>query len=238
MQNSCKPTATFVDIFGGSGLLSHTVKYTLPQAKVVYNDFDNFIQRLYSVAKTNKLLAKLREELGDYPRGQRIDGEYRERVFSILKQADASGFVDWISISSSLLFSMNYELPYEAFTKQTLYNSVLKLDFSTDGNLEGVDIVSADYQVIYERYKNVDDVVFLVDPPYLSTDTSTYNSADYWKLKDYLDVLQVLTDTKYFYFTSNKSQVVELYEWISSVSDVANPFYNAQCTEIPSFIGG
>ena len=32
---------TFVDLFGGSGLLSHITKHFKPHSKVVYNDFDN-----------------------------------------------------------------------------------------------------------------------------------------------------------------------------------------------------
>lgn len=32
----------YVDLFGGSGLLSHVTKCCKPDAKVVYNDFDNF----------------------------------------------------------------------------------------------------------------------------------------------------------------------------------------------------
>ena len=34
--------ATYVDLFGGSGILSHTVKQLKPNAKVVYNDYDDF----------------------------------------------------------------------------------------------------------------------------------------------------------------------------------------------------
>lgn len=33
---------TFVDLFGGSGLLSHFTKSVRPDAKVVYNDYDNY----------------------------------------------------------------------------------------------------------------------------------------------------------------------------------------------------
>lgn len=40
------PTATYVDLFGGSGLLSHTVKQVYPDAVVVYNDFDGYKNRL------------------------------------------------------------------------------------------------------------------------------------------------------------------------------------------------
>ncbi|MFW9339073.1 hypothetical protein ACN9N6_01275, partial [Glaesserella parasuis] len=37
---------TIVDVFGGSGLLSHTAKQLKPQARVIYNDFDNYAERL------------------------------------------------------------------------------------------------------------------------------------------------------------------------------------------------
>ena len=33
---------TFVDLFGGSGLLSHITKSEKPHSKVVYNDFDGY----------------------------------------------------------------------------------------------------------------------------------------------------------------------------------------------------
>lgn len=37
---------TFVDLFGGSGLLSHIAKCQKPHSKVVYNDFDGYRLRL------------------------------------------------------------------------------------------------------------------------------------------------------------------------------------------------
>jgi len=68
-----------------------------------------------------------------------------------------------------------------------------------------------------------------VDPPYLSTETGTYKS--YWKLKDYLDVLQVLDGTSFFYFTSNKSSIIELCEWIETKTPMSNPFNGAKRLE-------
>lgn len=50
----------FVDLFGGSGLLSHSVKRIFPNARVVYNDFDNFRERLVNIPKTNEILEELR----------------------------------------------------------------------------------------------------------------------------------------------------------------------------------
>lgn len=72
--------------------------------------------------------------------------------------------------------------------------------------------------------------MFLVDPPYLSTDTKTYKC--YWKLADYLDVLKVLEGHAYIYFTSNKSQIIELIDWFTRTQFDTNPFAGAQRREI------
>ena len=222
----------YIDLFGGSGVLSHTVKSVYPGARVVYNDFDGFRQRLEAIPKTNKLLADLRLVLADCGRHGKILNGHKTKVIELLTAADKAGFVDWITLSSSLKFSMNYGNCLDDFVNDQLYNKVRMSDIDATGYLEGVEVVCMDYRELYVRFRDFNKVVFLVDPPYLSTDTATYNSDGYWKLKDYLDVLQVIHDRDYFYFTSNKSQIVELCEWISTVSTTANPFENAFKTEV------
>jgi 16S rRNA G966 N2-methylase RsmD len=222
----------YVDLFGGSGLLSHTVKSVFPSSKVVYNDFDDFSQRIESIPITNKVLSEARVILSDYPRDQKIIGEHRKRIIELLKSANSCGFVDFITLSSSLKFTMNYGTCLDDFVNDTLYNNVRMSNYDATGYLDGVEVVKMDYRKLFAKYKDIEKVVFLVDPPYLSTDTATYGSNGYWKLKDYLDVLQVIHDRDYFYFTSNKSQIVELCEWISSVSTTANPFEGATKTAI------
>lgn len=72
-------------------------------------------------------------------------------------------------------------------------------------------------------------MVFLVDPPYLNTDVGTYTMS--WTLGDYLDVLTVLKDYAYVYFTSNKSEIIELCEWIGENKVTENPFKDATKVE-------
>lgn len=43
----------YIDLFGGSGLLSHVVKQIYPDARVVWNDYDDFQTRLNNVNMTN-----------------------------------------------------------------------------------------------------------------------------------------------------------------------------------------
>lgn len=228
------PTATYVDLFGGSGLLSHTVKSIYPNAKVIYNDFDNYKNRLENVSKTNNLLNDLRLILEPYPKDKRIEGEYRNLVLQRLIEEERSGFIDYITISSSLLFSMKYAFSIEQFQKETLYNCVRQSSYETTGYLEGLEIVCKCYKELFQIYKDVENVVFLVDPPYLSTETKSYKG--YWKLKDYLDVLEVLDNTRYFYFTSNKSSIIELCEWIETKTPMSNPFNGAHTESMNAIV--
>ena len=217
--------ATYIDLFGGSGLLSHTVKQVYTGAKVIYNDYDGYSERLANIDKTNQLIADLRAILKDSPTDKKIVDEFRTKVIERVELEDNSGYVDYITLSSSILFSMKYVQSLEQLKKETLYNVVRQSNYTAVGYLEGLEVVSIDYKELFHKYKDLPNVVFLVDPPYLSTETGTYKS--YWKLKDYLDVLQVLDGTNYFYFTSNKSSIIELCEWIETKTPMSNPFTGA-----------
>ncbi|WP_294958643.1 DNA adenine methylase [uncultured Flavobacterium sp.] len=222
---SYSPTAIYIDMFGGSGLLSHTVKSIYPDATVLYNDFDNYSERLQNIDKTNLILYELRQILQNCLPERKILGLERDSVLNCIKKAQNSGYVDFITLSSNLLFSMKYVLNYEQLEKETLYNCVRKSDYDATGYLDGIQVTSKCYKDLFEMYRDKENVIFLVDPPYLSTESGTYKS--FWKLRDYLDVLNVLDGTKYFYFTSNKSSIIELCEWIETKTPMSNPFTGA-----------
>lgn len=221
---------TFVDLFGGSGLLSHIAKCQKPHSKVVYNDFDGYRLRLEHIPQTNELLAELREIVQGTPRYKPITGDAREKVFECLqKHQDRYGYLDFITISSSIMFSMKYRLSIEEMRKEALYNTIRKTDYPLCSDyLDGLSIVSADYKQVFNQYKDKPGVVFLVDPPYLSTEVGTYKM--YWRLADYLDVPTVLAGHSFVYFTSNKSSILELCDWIGRNKTIGNPF--EKCTKV------
>lgn len=223
-----KDKTVFVDLFGGSGLLSHIAKWMCPDAKVVYNDFDNYRKRLENIPRTNLLLADFRNFAEGVPKLKPITGKARAWILGRIEQEEKEwGYVDYITISSSLLFSMKYSMSLDGIRKETLYNKIRKTDYPLCNDyLEGLEITSRDYREVFDEYKNVPNVVFLVDPPYLSTDVTTYSM--YWRLSDYLDVLTILNGYSFVYFTSNKSSIVELCEWMGRNRILGNPFEN--CT--------
>lgn len=79
-------STVFVDLFGGSGLLSHITKCVRPDATVVYNDFDNYRCRLVNIPATNVLLSDLRRIAEGEPRNKRITGEVRDKMFARIER--------------------------------------------------------------------------------------------------------------------------------------------------------
>lgn len=227
--NNVPQGATIVDLFGGSGLLSHVAKRMRPDCRVIYNDFDNFEQRLNAVQTTNKLLRKIRPLVAEIPKHKRISKEVAERIFNVVEEEEQRGsFVDYITLSSSLLFSMNYVTSLADLRKETLWQCVKKADYVVDDYLDDLEVVRMDYRDLFEQQKATPNVIFLVDPPYLSTDCSTYTMR--WTVADYLDVLNILAGHRFIYFTSNKSHILELCEWLGRNPTLGNPF--SHCTKV------
>lgn len=226
------PEATiFVDLFGGSGLLSHTTKHYRPDAIVVYNDYDDYHLRLINVPRTNAMLDYIRKLVKDHPQDKKLPDTIKHQIVTYVKAQEQTGFVDYITLSSSLLFSMNYATDITGLVKSTMYNTVRQSNYDASGYLDGLFIVKYDYKELFAKYRNLPGVVFIVDPPYLSTDVGTYSN--YWRLADYLDVLNVLKDNSYFYFTSNKSSILELCDWLETNLQANNPFTNSVRFEMP-----
>jgi site-specific DNA-adenine methylase len=229
-----------VDLFGGSGLLSHLAKRANPASKVIYNDFDNYCQRLVHVGKTNALLGEFRKMMQDVPEDSRLDASRTQAVSDRLSQAHKEGYVDWITLSVNLMFAMNYRTSYEDFTHSPwLYNKIRQDDYVTEGYLDGLEITHCDYRELLSKYRNTPNAIFLFDPPYLSSNSKTYNAVDCWKLNQYLDVLTELAGLRFVYFTSNKSQIIELCNWIdASRGKVRDVFKGASVNEVKSPTSG
>lgn len=216
-----------MDLFGGSGLLSHITKREKPDATVIYNDYDNYCKRLKNIPRTNQLLSDFRQIAAGLPRNKLIPKEVQMKIYGrIEKEEKIWGYVDYITLSSSLLFSMKYKTSLEGLKKESLYNNIRKSGYQQAGDyLDGLTVTHEDYKDVFNRYKEIPNTVFLVDPPYLSTDVGTYTMN--WKLADYLDVLAILQAHPFIYFTSNKSQILELCDWMGKHPGMGNPFQNA-----------
>lgn len=227
-----KDKKIFVDLFGGSGLISHTIKRARPDARVIYNDFDNYIERLENVAKTNKLLNDINYILRYCYKNktlkpdERIDREVGDKIFKRIKQEE--GYVDYITLSASLSFSGRCCKSLEELEQKDIYNHIVQSKYDTKGYLQDVEVTHLDYKVLFEQYKNNPNVCFIADPPYFNTDNSGYSSGEEWSCSDFLDVINILQNVSYMYFTSNKTNIIEICKWIGENTNWKNPFLSAE----------
>ena len=169
---------------------------------------------------------ELRPLFVDISKQVKVSKEIKNKSLDVIEKYKNQGeFIDYFTLSPNFLFSFKYVSCFKDLEESAFYNSVKKNDYNADGYLQGVEIVSCDYKVLFEKYKNSANVVFIADPPYLSTDVAPYEM--YWTLKDYLEVLNILVGTKFFYFSSDKSNIMELLDWLGANTNFKNPLKNA-----------
>lgn len=228
----------FVDLFGGSGLLSRAAKDTKPMCRVIYNDYDDYHLRIANIANTNKLIAEIRGITGSMPRFQRLSSDVKGKILTVIAKHEREvGYVDYITISSSIMFSSKYVLSLDGLRKESFYNSVKKQDYDrASGYLDGLEICKCDYMRLFDEFKNNEKAFFICDPPYLNTDVTTYKMN--WTLRDYLRVLNCLRASQFAFFTSEKSSLVELLEWLEDKFSYNNPLKKANEYRIRTTVNG
>ena len=152
----------FVDLFGGSGLLSHITKRERPDATVIYNDHDNYRERLENISRTNALFSDLRRLSEGIPRHRMLSRDMHGIFLERIRREESTGFVDYLTISSSLLFSGKYARNIGELGKLNFYNNIRLSDYSCEGYLDGLEVVCCDYRELTDKYRDSPDVVFLI----------------------------------------------------------------------------
>jgi hypothetical protein len=112
----------FIDAFGGSGLLSHNIKQIYPNARVIYNDYDNYSERLAHIDETNEISQAIEPITTKYKKNEKLREDDKRAILEIIENFKKRGyFMDWVTISSFLFFSGNYTTIEEDFKKQKTF---------------------------------------------------------------------------------------------------------------------
>ena len=216
----------FVDLFGGSGLVSHWIKHLKPKSTVIYNDFDNYCERLNKIDETNEQLNIIRDMIKDFKENEKLSKEVSNKIIEYLRTLDAP---DLLTIESSLLFAhggCSHTQSLDELKKHCFYYRMRKTDIknNVDEYLKGLIITHKDWKELYEetkdKYKDK-EIVYIMDPPYLYADKSGYNDK-YWKLADTVLLLKALYEMdKFIFFNGDKSGFYEFFEVVNNLA--SNP---------------
>ncbi len=207
------PHATYLDLFGGSALLSHTIKQTYPKARVIYNDHDNFIGRIENLKQTNAIIDELREYGAQkgFKHAQRLGKEDREGVRAIFLAHEARGErVDYATLGASLLFSARRVQSLKELMSGSIYWRINKTNYPhIHTYLQGVERVSGDFRAVYEAHKEARELVLVCDPPYLSTLQNAYGK-EWFKVEDFLVLMDIVEKHPFIFFSSERSEFYPL----------------------------
>lgn len=200
----------FLDCFGGSGLLSHTIKQKIPQARVIWNDFDNYQRRLDEIPHTNELIAKF-ERIKGYKEAEKLSEKDKSYIIECLREQEQKrGFVDYITIFSFYGFSSGKFTTLKEFENSSLYYRKINYKNAV-GYLEGVERVSVNFKALINEFKDNKNVFLILDPPYLQTNQQGYKEG-YYRLGDFLELVRLIKPP-YIFFSSEKSDFLDFMKW-------------------------
>lgn len=206
---------TIVDVFGGSGLLSHTAKQLKPAARVIYNDFDGYAERLKHIDDINHLRGQIHALLRDVPSQKRItDKALKTKIIATINAFD--GYKDLASLSSWLLFSGQQVATFDDLFKKDFWCCIRQSDYPrAEGYLDGIEVTSESFHTLLPQFIADKKTLFVLDPPYLCTKQESYKQAHYFDLIDFLRLVNI-TRPPYIFFSSTKSEFVRFIEYMQT----------------------
>lgn len=204
----------FLDMFGGSGLLSHNLKLLMPTAEVVYNDYDNYTRffRKESLNVMKNLHSDLINIAGDQIRingaVQKIPVDKGEKIVKVINDYvdKYNDLINFRQLGSWLLFSAQAFEKIKGFYSNNLYNRISKqFPDVSDDYLKGLTIEHLDFRELYQKYSTRNKKLFLIcDPPYIATDSGNYR--DWFILTDFLELMDICEKETFIMFSSDKSE--------------------------------
>ena len=218
----------FVDLFGGSFYLSYLIHQVFPNAKVICNDFDNYLQRLKNIQSTKDLLTKIKAVVTE-ARYKKIV-ESKEKVNQIIREHE--GFIDLITLSSNLLYSSFTLTDIDKFLNHEFYNLLVKTDYdpAIDDYIDGIEFRSCHWNELFNEFKDTPNCVFIADPPYLYTDKSGYmppvkeGQMWRWTVEDSLKVLDVMKTDEFVYYCADKPGTYDFIKYLKNQANLLKDF--------------
>lgn len=226
---------TIVDVFGGSGLLAHTAKKLKPKARVIYNDFDNYSERLKHIDDTNRLRQILAKLVEGIPRESRLEDSKKAEIIKAIE--DFAGYKDLRTIMTWFSFSGGQFESFEKLYSVTFWNNLAKNDYqAVESYLEGVEIISESFLELIPKFEAQEKTLLLLDPPYICTKQESYRQKHYFDLVSFVKLIN-LVKPPYVFFSSVKSEFVRFIDaMISEKWQNWQTFANAERIEVKANI--
>lgn len=228
----------FVDVFGGSGALTIIFKTIFKNDGNIYifNDYDEIITNKDNkfiidehIKKANEIMNEIKKYI-NVQTNKTFEDNDQIIIKDILKKhiEDLNDIMIRRLISSNIMFNSRM-LDIENIDKMSFYNRLNKTEFKNyEYNFKGVQIVHKDFKELLNK-KYIDElinkynikkenIILLLDPPYLNFDMKASYKMNFWTLKDYLKIIGSFYkyDVKLLMFEHPDNKIFDIFDFIEN----------------------
>lgn len=228
----------FVDVFGGSGALTIIFKTIFKNDNNIYifNDYDEIITDKdnkfiidENIKKANEIMKEIKKYV-NVQTNKTFENNDQIIIKDILKKHinDLNDIMIRRLISSNVMFNSRM-LDIENIDKMSFYNRLNKTEFKNyEYNFKNVQIIHKDFKELLNK-KYIDElinkynikkenIILLLDPPYLNFDMKTSYKMNFWTLKDYLKIIGSFYkyDVKLLMFEHPDNKIFDIFDFIEN----------------------
>lgn len=224
----------FIDVFGGSGIISQAIAKLYPNNKVIYNDFDYYTKLLTksNIDRLNELRTKIYNIAQNYERLAKINDNDSNKIRYLIKRYYPNFetnnklkniFAAWLMFNGT---DFKFDSSFYNILPKNNYSCVDINDYLPDN----VIIEHLEYKDLINKYKPIlNKSLLILDPPYLGTSKEFYNKE--WDLKDTYNILRLCIKYKCLLFEANSSNVIRLIKTINGNSPIHYKLLNKHYIE-------
>lgn len=238
---------SFIDVFTGGGSVFIKFIESYPRTTLILNDLDEWIysfwQAMGSSKETNRLLYYLKK----YEQPSIDDFNFLRKSSS--RKGLKDGYKAFLAIffnrttfsgifSSGPIGGYSQEGSYKMdcrYNYLKLRQSIISLNYMFD--IMEVDVLREDFKLLLDRYKDKDNIVIYLDPPYMKQGEQLYNH--FLQPNEYQIMSDMLKTAKSKWIVShdNHPALIEMFKWanireFNGVPCTINSIKGKKCTEL------
>lgn len=196
-----------IDLFGGSGALTIIFKQLFKNSIFILNDYDeiltdkNGFNKIDNTIKLyNDIINEIKNKIELKEQKTKFDNETKNNIYNILTnyKNDIENNIQLKRMLSSGLTFNGRMLDLEK--KHDLFNRIPLTDKSNYYyNFDNINIIHDDFENVINQIPELktkydienNNIILLLDPPYLNVDMKTSYKINYWTFQKYLNIIKL-----------------------------------------------
>lgn len=196
-----------IDLFGGSGALTIIFKQLFKNSIFVLNDYDeiltdkNGFNKIDNTIKLyNDIINEIKNKIELNKQKIKFDNETKNNIYNILTnyKNDIENNIQLKRMLSSGLTFNGRMLDLEK--RHDLFNRIPLTDKSNYYyNFDNINIIHDDFENVINQIPELktkydiknNNIILLLDPPYLNVDMKTSYKINYWTFQKYLNIIKL-----------------------------------------------